>query len=235
MLSNNFFIFTRIDGLEVPSFEIGSITTKPVLKRATRVIKHISIDGRSGTLTEDTGSYNNIELKFQLINFKNNILEKEVLELLDGTGGELRISWLQGNFKVKEVSELLITEEIEGVFKIDLSFICEPFRYLESEWLELTKNNSIVNISGNYEADHITTVYGNGDISLLINDEQIVFKGVSDYITIDTARMICYKDNTPANNKMIGEFLKLKAFVNTIDWIGTVSKVEIKYRGRYLN
>ena len=111
MLSNNFFIFKRNDGLEVSSMELGSIVAKPSISRAKRVIKHISIEGRDSTLTEDTGVYNNTEISFQLINFKENLLEKEILGFLDGSGGQLKLSWLQGWFKVKEVNQFLITEE----------------------------------------------------------------------------------------------------------------------------
>ena len=235
MKSSNYFIFKRRDGLEVPSFDIGSIVTKPAISRATRVIKHISIEGRDSTLTEDTGSYNNIEINIQLINFKDNLLEKEVIGLLDGTGGELHLSWLQGYFKVKEINQFLITEDVEGVFKIDLNFVCEPYRYLEKEIIEVTANNTNINIAGNSEADHVTTFFSSGDISMLINDEQINFKGIEEYITIDTSRMICYKDNISTNNKMVGEFVKLKPGINNISWIGNVNKVEINYRGRILN
>lgn len=235
MLSDNFFIFKRNDGLEVSSMELGSVVSKPSIPRAVRVIKHISIEGRDGTLTEDTGVYNNIEIRLQLINFKENILEKEILGLLDGSGGELKLSWLQGSFKVKEVNQFLITEETPGVFKIDLSFICGPYRYLESELLEITTNNVVINVGGNILADHITTIYGNGEISFLINGEQINFKGVEDYITIDTSRLICYKDTTSTNNKMVGDFIKLNSGVNTISWIGNINKIEISYRGRFLS
>ena len=55
------------------------------------------------------------------------------------------------------------------------------------------------------------------------------------YITIDTARMICYKDNNVANNKMVGEFIKLSPGLNNISWIGNINKIAINYRGRFLN
>ena len=235
MLSNNFFIFKRNDGLEVSSMELGSIVAKPSISRAKRVIKHISIEGRDSTLTEDTGVYNNTEISFQLINFKENLLEKEILGFLDGSGGQLKLSWLQGWFKVKEVNQFLITEETQGVFKIDLTFVCEPYRYLDSELLTITTNNKSINISGNSKADHITTIYGSGDVSILINDNQIIFKNVEDYITIDTLRLICYKDTTSTNNKMVGDFIKLSPGNNTISWIGNVSKVSINYVGRFLS
>ena len=142
---------------------------------------------------------------------------------------------MQGYFKVKEINQFLITEDVEGVFKIDLNFVCEPYRYLEKEIIEVTANNTNINIAGNSEADHVTTFFSSGDISMLINDEQINFKGIEEYITIDTSRMICYKDNISTNNKMVGEFVKLKPGINNISWIGNVNKVEINYRGRFLN
>ncbi|MDB1924056.1 hypothetical protein PMY56_13655 [Clostridium tertium] len=228
----HFFIFKRKDGLEVPSFQIGSIKEKPIIPRATRIMKSISIEGRNGTLTEDTKSYSDIEISFELINYKVNLWQSETIGLLDGTGGELHLSWIEGWYKVNEVN-LSIKEDITGLFNIIITFKCGPFRQLEKSQFTFTQNNSNILIQGNYEADHITKIYGNGDISLFINDEQIIFKNVEEYITLDTARFICYKDNQ--NKKMIGEYIKLKPQLNNIRWIGNVTKVEMSYRGRFLN
>ena len=123
MLLDNYFIFKRTDGLEVLSNELGKIKSKPAISRAVRVINHISIEGRNGTLTEDTGSYNNIEISISLINYRENILDKEVIGLIDGRGGELRLSWLSGWFKVKEVNNFIITEEVQGIFNIEITAI----------------------------------------------------------------------------------------------------------------
>ena len=235
MLLENYFIFKRTDGLEVLSNELGKIKSKPAISRAVRVINHISIEGRNGTLTEDTGSYNNIEISISLINYRENILDKEVIGLIDGRGGELRLSWLSGWFKVKEVNNFIITEEVQGIFNIEITFVCEPFRYLDEETIEIIGSDTDIFISGNIETNHVTTIFGDGDISLFINDEQINFKSVDKHITIDTDRLICYKDNDPANNKMVGEFLKLNSRINNIKWIGNVKSIEINYRGRFLN
>ena len=228
----HFFIFKRKDGLEVPSYQIGSIKEKPIIPRATRIMKSISIEGRDGTLTEDTGSYSDIEIPFELINYKENLWENETIGLLDGAGGELHLSWIDGWYKVNEVN-ISIKEDITGVFNISISFKCGPFRQLEENTFILTENNSTILIAGNYNSDHITKIYGSGDISLLINDEQIVFKNVEEYTILDTARFLCYKDNQ--NKKMIGEYIKLVPGTNTISWIGNVTKVEMSYRGRFLN
>lgn len=230
----HFFIFKRKDGLEVPSFQIGSIKEKPSITRATRVIKNISIEGRDGTLTEDTKSYSDIEINFELINYKNNLWENETIGLLNGLGGELHLNWIEGWYKVNEVN-ISIKEEITGIFNISITFKCGPFRSLEESKFEFTQNNSTILIPGNIETDHISKIYGSGDISLFINDEQIIFKSVEEYLTLDTARFSCYKDNKSVNKKMIGEYIKLKSGLNNIRWIGNVSKVEMSYRGRFLN
>lgn len=235
MLLENYFIFKRTDGVEVLSNEIGSIKSKPDISRAVRVVNHINIEGRNGTLTEDTGAYNNIEISINLINCTDNILEKEVIGLIDGRGGELRLSWLNGWFKVKEVNHFIITEEVRGIFNIEITFVCEPFRYLDAEAIGIFSTDSDVYIAGNIETNHITTIYGNGNINLFINDEQINFKDVNDHITIDTDRMICYTDNEPKNNKMVGEFIKFNPGINNIKWIGNVNSINISYRGRFLN
>lgn len=235
MVIENYFIFKRVDGLEVPSNEIGKIKEKPSIQRAIRVINHISIEGRDGTLTEDIGTYNNIEISISLLNYTENILEKEVIGLIDGRGGELRLSWLNGWFKVKEVNNFVINEEFRGAFNIEITFICEPFRYLDEENIEIINTDTDIYIYGNMDCNHITTIFGNGNINLFLNDEQIIFKDVDKFITIDTDKMICYKDDDPKNNKMVGEFLKLAPGSNNIKFIGNVSNIEINYRGRFLN
>lgn len=230
-----YFIFKRKDGLEVPSFSLGSIVEKPFITRATRVFKHIQIEGRNGTLTEDTKAYNNIEISVSLINYKEDLWENEAISLFDGTGGELSFTWIRGSYKVKEVSVFNITEEITGIFRIELTFICEPFRHLETTEISIDENDTTFLVEGNIETDHILTVYGTGDISLFINDEQIVFSDVVDHISIDTYKMSCYKDNQSTNEQMTGEFIKLQSGENTISWIGTVTQIDMSYRGRFLN
>lgn len=229
-----YFIFKRKDGLEVPSFQIGSIKEKPSITRATRVMKSIPIEGRNGTLTEDTNSYSDIEISFELINYKSNLWESETIGLLDGTGGELHLSWIEGWYKVNSI-DMSIKEDITGVFNIAINFKCGPFRQIEESKFEFTENNSTILVPGNIETDHITKIYGSGDISLFINDEQIVFKGVEEYLTLDTFKFSCNKDNKSTNKKMFGEYVKLKPGINDIRWIGTVTKVEMSYRGRFLN
>ena len=90
MLLDNYFIFKRTDGLEVLSNELGKIKSKPAISRAVRVINHISIEGRNGTLTEDTGSYNNIEISISLINYRENILDKEDIICISPDEGAMK-------------------------------------------------------------------------------------------------------------------------------------------------
>lgn len=216
------------------STSIGSLADKPTIERAKREIKEIEVIGRHSNLIEDYKTYSNITIPLTILSVKEEIwLDENLLDTFNGKGGELKLSWLQGSFKVKYVSKFSIKQE-GASYTISLEFVCEPFRYLDEEMIEIDSNEKIF-ISGNYETEHVTTVYGSGDISLLINDEQINFKSVDGYIIIDTDRLICYKDNSAANNKMVGEFIRLKAGLNTISWIGSVSKVSIRYRGRFLN
>lgn len=216
------------------SKSLGSLAEKPIISRANRQFKEIQVLGRHSTLIEDYKTYSNITIPLTILATKEDVwLDENLLNTFNGEGGELKLSWLQGSFKVKYVSKFSIKQERTS-YTIDLEFVCEPFRYLEEEIIQITSSKEIL-IAGNYETEHITTVYGSGDISLLINGEQINFKSVDGYISIDTDKLISYKDNLLTNNKMVGEFIKLKAGINKISWIGTVSKIEIRYRGRFLS
>ena len=160
----HFFIFKRKDGLEVPSFQIGSIKEKPIIQRATRIMKSISIEGRNGTLTEDTKSYSDIEISFELINYKENLWKNETIGFLDGTGGELNLSWIDGWYKVNSV-DISVKEDITGLFNISLTFKCGPFRNLEESKFTFTENNSTILIG---EKDNLTNLTYNSILSVIV-------------------------------------------------------------------
>jgi len=57
---------------------------------------------------------------------------------------------------------------------------------------------------------------------------------VSEYVTINSDLMDCYKDTLLKNNDMNGEFPVLIVGNNTISWTGIVTKVEITPNFRYI-
>lgn len=213
---------------EFDSRDIGTLTNKPVFNKPERMITDKVLPGRNGSLTEDYETYKNIELPIEMKSLKN-IWEMDVVEKLEVFNKLAKFSWLDGVYKVKRLTEFSI-EQVKQDFTIKMKLLCEPFRYLDEYELVFGKSGEIY-VEGTRETEHITTIRGNGNISLYINDEQIIFKDVVDYVTLDIFTLSAYNSG---NVKMIGEFLKFKPGKNVIYAEGNVTAIETKFRGRCL-
>ncbi|BDR75277.1 phage tail domain-containing protein [Clostridium tetani] len=228
------FIFRNNNGIKLNSKNLNIVINKrPPLPKSERRINYITIAGRHGALTEDLGSYEDIELEFECT-IMDNVEHNSVLvnSWLDGSG-ELYLSWLDGyKFKVKNVVFGGIDIDIVGEFKV--KFICEPFKYLESQIIEITQNNFTIYNEGTFESQPYVKIFGSGYISLNINDEVIKLKNIEDYVELDSEIMECYKGTVNCNNKMTGEFPIFQVGENKISWTGNVSKIEITPRWRCL-
>ncbi|KOC33902.1 distal tail protein Dit [Clostridium botulinum] len=201
---------------------------RPPIPKAEKVINHIEVPGKSGTLTEDTGAYKNIELTFECTIKDTDVEEKIILlnNWLDGSG-ILKLDYLTNFFfKVKEVKfEGIEVDYITGDFTV--TFVCDPFKYyIDNSTIEIKNPTIIYSPEFNYKSEPVIKVYGSGDINLNINKYSIKLKDVQDHIVVDSTIQECYKDNSNCNNHMCGEFPTLLE-ENKISWEGNVQKIEI--------
>ncbi|KEI10519.1 hypothetical protein Z957_01945 [Clostridium sp. K25] len=188
------------------------------IPKAQKVINHIEVPGQSGTLTEDTGAYKNIELTFECTIKDTDVEEKIILlnNWLDGSG-ILKLDYLTNFFfKVKEVKfEGTEVDYITGDFTV--TFICDPFKYYFSglETIVL-KTDKLYSPEFIIKSNPLITIYGTGDVVVSINGNIIKLKNIKDYITIDNTIQECYKDNINCNKQMKGEFPTLLQGENTV-------------------
>lgn len=199
------------------------------IPKAQKVINHIEVPGRSGTLTEDTGSYKNIELTFECTIKDTDVEEKIILlnNWLDGSG-ILKLDYLTNVFfKVKEVKfEGTEVNYITGDFTV--TFICDPFKYYiyGLNTIKIKEPTITYGPEFIYKSEPVIKVYGSGDIKLNINKYSIKLLNVQDYVTVNSVLQECYKDNINLNKNMTGEFPILQQ-ENKINWTGNVQKIEI--------
>lgn len=123
-----------------------------------------------------------------------------------------------------------------GRKKFTLSFDCQPFKYAvdtENHNLRFTFPATFYG-KGTYKAAPVITVYGNGDINLIINDRELLLTDIDGYITINSDIMDAYKNTQSLNYKMVGEFPFLVPEENTISWTGNATKIKITPNWRWL-
>lgn len=133
-------------------------------------------------------------------------------------------------FKAYISNKIPFTELISNeVRELMVPFECEPFAYFTNglEKIVLLEVLSELNNPGNSESEPVITVFGQGDINLIIGQQVIKLKNVNEYITLDTPILDAYKNSDLKNSSVIGEFPILPLGRFAIRWEGKVDKIDI--------
>ena len=210
------------------------------LSSPQRSIEKISVLGRNGELIIDNGSFENfiltIECYLNCSSEDKNIISKEIKR------------WLQSDFSYKK---LILSNDVEFYYeaycdtKLDfeyvssnfesflISFSCKPYKkQVNEDIITITESTNIYN---NYmPSNPLIKVVGSGDVTVSINNQKLILKGLEDEIEVDCDLMNAYKkingDIVLLNNKMYSDFPILESGENQISFEGNVSKIEITPR-----
>ena len=210
------------------------------LSSPQRSIEKILVPGRNGELILDNGNFENfiltIECYLNCSSEDKNVISKEIKK------------WLQSDFSYKK---LILSDDVEFYYeaycdtKLDfeyvsrnfesflISFSCKPYKKeMNEDIITITESTNIYN---NYMSSNpLIKVVGDGDITININNQKLILKGLEDEIEVDCELMNAYKkinDNIVLlNNKMYSDFPILEAGENNISWSGNVTQIEITPR-----
>ena len=202
--------------------------------------KAVEIPGRDGSLWLPDDSFEAVTMKAEL-------------ELTPGADLNAVANWLTGSGELvlSDMSEYGFRARVakgfdiaRGAFaagkrKLSVSFICAPFRYQAgSPAMEPITAAGLFAGDGNWPALPAITVYGSGDINLMVNDVSVLMTGVDGHITLDCEAMMAFRDGVNASPKvtlMSDDDLwpRLDPASNRISWSGSVTRVIIEPRWRW--
>ena len=116
-----------------------------------------------------------------------------------------------------------------------VNFRSKPFWYqADVAPVTLTTSTSTIDNPGSVYSEPVITVYGTGDITLMVGTVIVELEGISGSVTLDSELQEAYSGATGMNSAMSGEFPLLKPGMNALSWTGEVTKVEVKPNWRYL-
>lgn len=121
--------------------------------------------------------------------------------------------------------------------KFTVPFLCQPLKKAATTEadIELTASGNVTNI-GHVASNPLILIEGSGDVVLMIGLQQLAIDGISTSILIDVelgmAFDAAYSENL--SHQVSGDWPTLAVGVNAVSWTGTVSKVTITPRWRYL-
>ena len=121
----------------------------------------------------------------------------------------------------------------------DVTFVVQPYKYLVTEsnvTLNITSETSVsVTNAGLEESKPLIRLEGSGIVEITVNTTPIFSIDIDDaYVLIDSEAMEAYITGELKNNKMTGDFPTLQPGANTIGWTGTLTKIVVTPRSRWL-
>ncbi len=196
-----------------------------------------NVPGRSGSLTvlEDEDIYDDMLLTCTCF-IENTDRLPEIAAWLRGSGTVTFANRQGGFYQARVVNQIPFEKILRGHpnRSFAVTFRCKPFFYLDdSPTYTLTKMTFLTN-PGTVRSEPVITVYGSGDITLMVGMTIVELTGVNGNITLDTPRMEAYSGNVTANMQVSGEYPMLGTGATAVSWSGNVSKVTVQPNWRTL-
>lgn len=191
-----------------------------------------NVPGRSGSLTTLEGEdvYDDLLLTATCF-IQNTERIDEIASYLKGAGTVTFANRQEGFYYGRIVNQIPFEKILRGNphRSLSINFRCKPFFYLEdSPIYNLTRSGQFITNPGAVYSEPVITIYGSGDITLMVGMTIVELTEVSGSITIDSPLMEAYRGNTSMNRCMSGEFPMLVPGANAVSWTGNVSKVTIQ-------
>ena len=142
-----------------------------------------------------------------------------------------------GYYKARIVNQIPFEKVLRGNphCSFVVNFRCYPFWYQENVAdITVTTSGTMITNPGSVYAEPIITVYGSGDITLMVGTTIVELENISGSIVVDCVLKEAYQGNTLMNDHMTGDFPVLKPGANGVSWTGNVTRVVIRPNWRYL-
>lgn len=197
-----------------------------------------NVPGRSGSLVmlEGDDVYDDLLLTATCI-ISDPSRIPEIAAWLRGSGKVTFANRQGGFYHARIVNQISFEKILRGNphRSFAVNFRCKPFWHADAvQPITLTTSGTFINNPGSVASEPVITVYGSGEITLMVGTTIVELDGITDSITLDTPLMEAYKGVTSVNSCMSGDFPVLLPGQNAMSWTGNVTKVVIQPNWRFL-
>ena len=225
----------EIDSDTIPGLIICELPpiTKPKMK--TNIIK---IDGRDGDIIEDLG-YESYTKNIK-IGLTRNYDINQIIKYFTGSG-DLVLSNEPDKIYKSKIIEKIDYDKLLRFKTATIKFYTQPFKYKKDETkviLNITSETSVtVNNIGLEKSKPIIKLTGTGTVAISLNGATVfnyTFPDNETEVIIDSTEQEAYSEGIYKNRFMSGEFPILEPGENEISWTGSLTKIEIEPKSRWL-
>lgn len=214
------------------------VSEHPSITLPSERVTFTDVPGRSGSLTTLEGDAVYSDLTLTATCFIADVSRLDEIAAWLRGGGTVTFANRQGGFYYARVINQIAFDRIlrgKPNRSFAVNFRCKPFFYLSnSPAVTLTESTQFLKNPGCVFAEPVITVYGSGDITLMVGTQIVELTGITDSITLDTPAMEAYSGTTSMNSHMRGEFPTLDVGATAISWSGNVSQVVVQPNWRTL-
>ena len=207
--------------------------TKP--KMRTTITK---IDGRDGDIVEELG-YESYTKSIQ-IGLARNFDINQIIKYFTGSG-ELIMSNESDKIYNCQIIDKIDYEKLLRFKTATIKFYTQPYKYKKNEnqvTVNITSQTSVtVNNIGLEPSKPIIKLTGSGTVDLKVNGSTIftyTFPTNETEVVIDSLIEEAHLNGIYKNRNMVGAFPILQPGANTIGWSGTLTKIQIQPKSRWL-
>ena len=210
----------------------------PVIIRPEERINHVTIPGRAGelTLTEGDDIYNSyIQTIHMAIDSENDVKAAE--QWLRGSGYVEFCSQSGKRQQARVINSLEFRKHSKNSawWEGDVQFYCHPLKEdATATPTEVTSSGTTVSNPGDVVSRPLITVTGSGNVTITIGGKTISITGMESGWKVDSDLQWILEGNTPQQGVYTGEFPVFNPGNNTVAWTGSITKLTIDGRWRYL-
>lgn len=213
------------------------LRTVPEIISAEPDLEFIPIPGRAGSLTMDYGGYKDIAITLECY-VKDIAAIGQVYRFMSGYHSMVLSSDPFRSYRATFYGQAQAVQLVRNMDSWEFSapVRLKPFRYFEpaSDPVTITSSGSGITNPGSAPAAPRISIFGSGDITLMIGQYVMEFEGISGGIIIDSDQMkLLNIDGISRNlNQDIDEFPMLEPGANYMQWTGSITSIEIEPRWR---
>ncbi|MBQ3762397.1 MAG: hypothetical protein II875_10380 [Clostridia bacterium] len=230
----DFFIW---NGVDCRQYGIHVSEQPPITIPAERSTQ-TNVPGRPGSLTQLEGDDVYDDLILTATCFISDPAQiSAIAAWLKGGGTVTFANRTGGYYKARIVNQIPFEKVLRGNphCSFVVNFRCFPFWYQQNVAdITVTTSGTLITNPGSAYAEPIITVYGSGDITLMVGTTIVELENISGSIVVDCDLKEAYQGNTLMNDHMTGDFPVLKPGANGVSWTGNVTRVVIKPNWRQL-
>ncbi len=123
---------------------------------------------------------------------------------------------------------------ISDGYSATVQFICQPFRSIETNDIDITENPQIIANPYTAYSEPLIKVQCEGDFALTVGGSTCIVESVTGEVMLDSRCQECYQGNVLLNDHMSGAFPVLTVGDNEISYSGSVTSISIAPRWRTL-